>query len=469
VRLRRVLVANRGEIARRVIRACHDENLEAVAVYSEADATAPYLDGADATVLIGPGPAPQSYLDTAAVLRAARESGADAVHPGYGFLSENAAFAAAVEQAGLTWVGPSPDVIEAMGSKVAARLTVAEAGVPVVPGTEGLLPEDADPVAAAAPIGYPLMVKASAGGGGIGMQKVDAPEQLGAAVQTARQRAQAAFGDGAVFLERFLDGPRHVEIQVVADQQGAVIQLGERECSVQRRHQKVIEESPSCALSDELRQRMAAAALLVARTIGYVNAGTVEFLVDAQRRFYFLEMNTRLQVEHPITEMRTGLDLVRMQLRVAAGDPLGIAQHDVRHTGHAIEMRVYAEDPYRMLPSPGTITTYHEPQGDGVRIDGWVREGTTVTHLYDPLLAKLVVHAPSRQQAIDTALSALDEYQIEGVKTNIALHRHVLQSTPFRSGDYTTQILQQIGAPPKPAEARVLAAPAASAHAQTEA
>jgi acetyl-CoA carboxylase, biotin carboxylase subunit len=453
VPLRRVLVANRGEIARRVIRACHDEGVEAVAVYSEADAGAPFLEEADAAVLIGPGPAAQSYLDIEAVLRAARESGADSVHPGYGFLSENAAFAAAVEAAGLAWIGPPPDVIEAMGSKVAARLTVSEAGVPVAPGTDGPLAEGADPVAAARDIGYPIMVKASAGGGGIGMQKVDSPDQLAAAVQTARQRAQAAFGDGAVFLERFLDGPRHVEIQVLADQHGGMVHLGERECSVQRRHQKVIEETPSCALTAELRQRMAAAALLAARTIGYVNAGTVEFLVDANRDFYFLEMNTRLQVEHPITEMCTGIDLVRRQLRIAAGERLGFTQGEVRHQGHAIEMRVYAEDSYRMLPSPGTVTAYKEPQGEGVRVDGWVREGTKVTHLYDPLISKLVVHAPTRAEAISKAKGALDDYTIEGVKTNIALHLHVLESEPFVSGAYTTQILQEIGAPPKPAEA----------------
>jgi len=270
-------------------------------------------------------------------------------------------------------------------------------------------------------------------------------------VQTARQRAQAAFGDGELFLERFLDGPRHVEFQVMCDQDGGSIQLGERECSVQRRHQKVIEETPSCALTPELRQRMAAAALLVARTIGYVNAGTVEFLVDANRDFYFLEMNTRLQVEHPITEMCTGLDLVRMQLRIAAGQPLGVAQREVRCSGHAIEMRVYAEDPYRMFPSPGTITAYREPTGEGVRVDGWVRQGTTVSHLYDPLIAKLVVHAATRDAAIERALQALDGYTIEGLKTNLPLHRHVLRSDAFRGGDYTTQILQEIGSPPKPA------------------
>jgi acetyl-CoA carboxylase, biotin carboxylase subunit len=458
VPLRRVLVANRGEIARRVIRACHDERLQAIAVYSEADTDAPYLKEADDKALIGPGPAAQSYLDIEAVLRAARESKADAVHPGYGFLSENASFATAVEEAGLTWVGPSPDVIEAMGNKVAARLAVSEAGVPVAPGSDGPLGDDDDPVAIANHIGFPIMVKASAGGGGIGMQKVDTPDQLAAAVQTAKQRAQAAFGDSAVFLERFLDGPRHVEIQVIADQHGAAIHLGERECSVQRRHQKVIEESASCALTPALRQRMCAAALLVARTIGYVNAGTVEFLVDARRNFYFLEMTPRLQVEHPITEMRTGLDLVRMQLRIAAGDKLGVAQEQVQFNGHAIEMRVYAEDPYRMLPSPGTITEYQEPHGDGVRVDGWVRSGTKVSHLYDPLIAKLVVHGATRGQAVERALHAVDSYRIEGLKTNLALHRHVLRSAPFRSGDYTTQILEQIGAPAKPAAAPATAA-----------
>jgi acetyl-CoA carboxylase biotin carboxylase subunit len=451
VPLRRVLVANRGEIARRVIRACHDEGIEAVAVYSEADADALYIEEADAALLIGPGPAAQSYLDIEAVLRAARDCDADAVHPGYGFLSENASFATAVEESDIVWIGPSPDVIDAMGNKIAARAAVTEAGVPIAPGTDGPLAEADNPRRFAEQIGYPIMVKASAGGGGIGMQKVDTPEQLQAAVATARQRAQAAFGDGAVYLERFLDGPRHVEIQVIADQHGAALHLGDRECSVQRRHQKVIEESASCALTAQLRQRMAAAALLVARTIGYVNAGTVEFLVDADRRFYFLEMNTRLQVEHPVTEMRTGLDLVRMQLRIAAGDRLDITQDKVKFDGHAIEMRVYAEDPYRMLPSPGTITEYMEPRGDGVRVDGWVGSGTQVTHLYDPLIAKLIVHAPTRDQAVATAIEAVDAYRIEGVKTNLALHRHVLESEPFRSGDYTTQILQVIGPPPKPA------------------
>jgi acetyl-CoA carboxylase biotin carboxylase subunit len=445
VGLRRVLVANRGEIARRVIRACHEEGIEAVAVHSDVDAGAPFVAEADSAVLIGPGPAAQSYLNVEAVLGAARSSGADAVHPGYGFLSENAAFARAVEDAGLTWIGPPADVVAAMGNKLAARRIMSEAGLPVAPGSDAALGDDGDTATTAAAIGYPVMVKATAGGGGIGMQRVDSPAALDAAVATARQRAAAAFADGDVFLERFVEGPRHVEVQVLADGAGATIHLGERECSVQRRHQKVIEETPSCALSDALRRRITAAAVLASRSIGYINAGTVEFLVDAQRNFYFLEMNTRLQVEHPITEMCTGIDIVREQLRIAAGEPLRAAQGDVHATGHAIEMRVYAEDPQRMLPSPGTITAYEEPSGDGVRVDSGVRAGTVVPHLYDPLLAKLVVHAADRDAAIDRALAAVDAFVIEGVKTNLAVHRHVLTSPVFRSGDYTTGILDLLG------------------------
>ena len=451
--IRRVLVANRGEIARRVIRGCHAEGLEAVAVHSEPDAGAPFTTEADRAVLIGPGPAQQSYLSIDALLLAAEQSGADAVHPGYGFLSENAAFADAVEQAGLTWIGPPAEVIEAMGSKIGARRLMADAGVPVAPGTDGPLAEDADVRAVAEEIGYPLMVKASAGGGGIGMQRVDGADALEAAVATARQRAVAAFGDPDVFLERYLDGPRHIEVQVIADVDGATLHLGERECSVQRRHQKVIEESASPAVDEFLRRRICAAAVLAARTVGYVNAGTVEFLVDAHGQFHFLEMNTRLQVEHPITEMRTGLDLVRLQLRVAGGRPLGLTQEEVTFNGHAIEMRVYAEDPYRMFPSPGTITAYEEPSGEHVRVDSGVVSGSVVSHLYDPLLSKLIVHAPSRDQAIERAVQAVDAYRIEGVRTNLPLHRHVLTSEPFRSGRYTTAILADIGPVPKPAVA----------------
>jgi acetyl-CoA carboxylase biotin carboxylase subunit len=453
VALRRVLIANRGEIARRVIRACHDEGLEAVAVHSEVDAAAPFVGEADQAVSIGPGPAPRSYLDVAALLEAARRTGADAVHPGYGFLSENAGFAAAVAAAGLTWVGPPPEVIAAMGDKVAARMAMRAAGVPVVPGTDDALGPDEDAAAAAGAVGFPLMVKARAGGGGIGMQRVDDPAALEAAVATARQRATAAFGDGGVFLERFVDGPRHVEMQVLADAHGNAVHLGERECSVQRRHQKVIEESPSCALDAGLRERMAEAALRAAAAIGYRNAGTVEFLVDAAGDFHFLEMNTRLQVEHPVTEMRTGIDIVRLQLRIAAGEPLGLTQEQVRFDGHAIEMRIYAEDPYRMFPSPGTITAWREPSGPGVRVDSGVVEGSVVSHLYDPLLAKLIVHAPTREAAIDLALGAVGGFGVEGVRTNLALHRHVLGSAPFRAGDYTTALLEVIGPVPRPVPA----------------
>ncbi|MEA2614312.1 MAG: acetyl-CoA carboxylase, biotin carboxylase subunit [Chloroflexota bacterium] len=448
--LRRVLVANRGEIARRVIRACHDEGLEAVAVHSEIDAGAPFVAEADQAVPIGPGPAPRSYLDVAALLEAARRTGADAVHPGYGFLSESARFAAAVAAAGLTWVGPPAEVIAAMGDKVAARTAMRAAGVPVVPGTDSALDPDEDIAAAAAAVGFPLMVKARAGGGGIGMQRVDDPTALQRAVATARQRAAAAFGDGGVFLERFVDRPRHVEVQVLADAHGNAVHLGERECSVQRRHQKVIEESPSCALDAGLRERMAEAALRAVAAIGYRNAGTVEFLVDAAGAFHFLEMNTRLQVEHPVTEMRTGVDIVRLQLRIAAGEPLGLTQDGVTFDGHAIEMRVYAEDPYRMLPSPGTITAWREPSGPGIRVDSGVVEGSVVSHLYDPLLAKLIVHAPTREAALDLALDAVDGFRVEGVRTNLALHRHVLTSAPFRAGDYTTALLEVIGPVPRP-------------------
>jgi acetyl-CoA carboxylase biotin carboxylase subunit len=451
VALRRVLVANRGEIARRVIRACHDEGIEAVAVHSEVDAGAPFVGEADEAVPIGPGPAPQSYLNVAALLEAARRSGADAVHPGYGFLSESARFAAAVAAAGLTWVGPPAEVIAAMGDKVAARTAMRAAGVPVVPGTDDALGPDEDVAAAAAAVGFPLMVKARAGGGGIGMQRVDDPAALERAVATARQRAAAAFGDGGVFLERFVDRPRHVELQVLADAHGNAVHLGERECSVQRRHQKVIEESPSCALDPGLRGRMAEAALRAAAAIGYRNAGTVEFLVDAAGDFHFLEMNTRLQVEHPVTEMCTGIDIVRLQLRIAAGEPLGLTQEEVRFAGHAIEMRVYAEDPYRMLPSPGTVTAWREPAGPGIRVDSGVVEGSVVSHLYDPLLAKLIVHAPTREAALDLALGAVDGFEVEGVRTNLALHRHVLTSAPFRAGDYTTALLEVIGPVPRPA------------------
>jgi acetyl-CoA carboxylase biotin carboxylase subunit len=436
----RVLVANRGEIAARLVRAIHAVGAEAVAVYSEADAGAPYVAAADAAVAIGPGPAPESYLRAEAILDAARATGAEAVHPGYGFLSENADFAEAVEAAGLTWVGPPPAAMRAMADKVDARRIVHAAGVPVVPGTEE--PVDAASAQDAAnELNFPLMVKAAKGGGGIGMTVVRSHEELAAAIETAIARAQAAFGDASVFLERYVERPRHIEVQVLGEADGRVFHLFERECSVQRRHQKVVEETPSTALDDATRAELCAAAVRAAEAVGYRNAGTVEFIFDgAAGRFYFLEMNTRLQVEHPITEVTLGVDLAAAQLRIAAGEPSGIGGLERR--GHAIEFRVYAEDPVRFLPSPGLLEGWEEPLGEGVRVDSGVAAGYRVTHLYDPLLAKLVVYADSRDAAIERSVAALQGFRIEGVKHNIPTHLEVLGSPEFRSGAYDTSLLE---------------------------
>ncbi|HXA41842.1 MAG TPA: biotin carboxylase N-terminal domain-containing protein [Candidatus Solibacter sp.] len=438
---KRILVANRGEIASRLIRACHAAGAEAVAVYSEADADAPYVGQADAAVAIGPGAPAESYLNFDAVLGAARSSGAEAVHPGYGFLSENPDFAEACESGGLTWVGPPPSAMRAMADKVDARRLVHAAGVPVVPGTEGpVTPEQAHE--AAAELNFPLMVKAAKGGGGIGMTVVRDHDQLGAAVETAAARAGAAFGDPSVYLERYVERPRHIEVQVMGEADGSVFHLFERECSVQRRHQKVIEETPSLALDQATRDALCQAAVRAAEAVGYRSAGTVEFIFGGGE-FYFLEMNTRLQVEHPITEETTGTDLALAQLRIAAGEPSGIDA--VRRHGHAIEFRIYAEDPVRFLPSPGLIETWVEPGGDGIRVDSGVAAGYRVTHLYDPLLAKLIVSAGDRDTAIDRAIRALEEFQVAGVKNNIPTHLEVLASTEFRSGDYDTGLLEVLG------------------------
>ena len=439
----RVLIANRGEIASRLIRACHIVGSEAVAVYSEADAEAPFVGQADAAVAIGPAPAADSYLRGDAILDAARETGAQAVHPGYGFLSENAAFAEAVEAAGLTWVGPPPAAMRAMADKVDARAIVSAAGVPVVPGTEG--PVDAAGAEAAAnELNFPLMVKAAKGGGGIGMTVVRSHEELAKALETATARAQAAFGDASVFLERYVEKPRHIEVQVLGEADGRVFHLFERECSVQRRHQKVIEETPSMALDGRTRAELCAAAVRAAEAVGYRSAGTVEFIFDgAAGTFYFLEMNTRLQVEHPITEVTLGVDLAAAMLHVAAGEPSGIGPPQPR--GHAIEFRIYAEDPVRFLPSPGLIETWVEPTGDGIRVDSGVAAGYRVSHFYDPLLAKLVVLADSRDATIERSVTALEAFKIEGVKHNIPVHLDVLASPEFRSGGYDTGLLDVIG------------------------
>jgi acetyl-CoA carboxylase biotin carboxylase subunit len=438
---KRVLVANRGEIAARLIRACHAVGSEAVAVYSEADADAPYVAQADHAVAIGPGPAAESYLRIDVVLDAARDSGAEAIHPGYGFLSENPAFAEACEAAGVAWVGPPPSAMRAMADKVDARRLVYAAGVPVVPGTEDPVTAESA-AAAAAELNFPLMVKAAKGGGGIGMTVVRNLDELARAVDSAAARAGAAFGDASVYLERYIENPRHIEVQVLGEADGRIFHLYERECSVQRRHQKVIEETPSQALDDAGRGALCAAAVRAAEAVDYRSAGTVEFIYGADE-FFFLEMNTRLQVEHPVTEATTGTDLAVAQLRIAAGEPSGIDAVD-RH-GHAIEFRIYAEDPVRFLPSPGLLTTWQEPAGEGIRVDSGVAAGYRVTHFYDPLLAKLIVSANGRDDCIARALEALQAFRIEGVKNNLATHIEVLGSPEFRSGGYDTGLLGLIG------------------------
>ena len=440
--IRRLLVANRGEIALRVIRACRELGIESVAIYSDADANAPHVLAANRAVRVGPAPAAESYLKIPAVIDAARQARADAVHPGYGFLSERATFARACADAGLIFVGPPADAIEAMGSKIGARALMEKAGVPVVPGRAPADQTDSGIAAAAAAIGFPVLIKASAGGGGKGMRAARNDRELAEAAPAARREAQAAFGDGTLYVERLIERPRHVEVQVFADDHGHVVHLFERECSVQRRHQKVIEESPSPALTPGLRERMGAAAVAAARGAGYRNAGTIEFLVEGAgdtASFYFLEMNTRLQVEHPVTELVTGTDLVHAQLAVASGGALPWTQADLTQRGHAVECRVYAEDPAGgFLPQAGLLRLYREPSGPGIRIDSGVVEGAEVPVQYDPMLAKLIAWAPSRDAAIARAVAALRDFPILGVRTNIGFLINVLEHPAFRAGDLHT-------------------------------
>ena len=436
-----VLIANRGEIAVRIARACHERGLAAVAVYSAVDRGAPHTLAADGAVAIGPAPAAESYLNVEALLAAARSAGADAVHPGYGFLAESAAFARAVERAGLTWIGPSPDAVATMGDKLAARATVARAGVPLVPGA-GVTADDAAP--AARRLGYPVLVKAVAGGGGKGMRTVASEAELPGALAAARREAEAAFADGRVYLEKLLVRPRHVEVQVLGDRHGTLVHLGERECSIQRRHQKVIEETPCPALTPELRAELTAAGLAAARAVGYTSAGTVEFLLDADGRFYFLEMNTRVQVEHPITEWVTGIDIVAAQLRIAAGEALGFTQDDVRAAGHAIEARLYAEDPAAgFFPSAGPILALREPQGPGIRVDSGIAAGGTVPVEYDPLLGKISAWGPERASAIARLGNALRDTAVLGPATNLAFLQDVLEHPAFRRGETHTGFLAE--------------------------
>jgi acetyl-CoA carboxylase biotin carboxylase subunit len=438
-----VLVANRGEIARRVIRTVRALGIKAIAVYSEADADLPYVAEADEAVLIGPAQPAKSYLDMDAVMEAARRTNARAIHPGYGFLAENAGFARRVVDDGLIWIGPPPEAIAAMGDKISARNLMERAGVPVAAGTREPVP-DAD-AAVAAGIGYPVMVKAAGGGGGIGMSVAYDEDGLRKAYDTARTRAERFFGNPDILLERFVERARHVEIQILGLADGTVLALGERDCSVQRRHQKVVEETPSTGVGPELRSRMLSAAVRAGEAVGYRGAGTVECLVDpVAQEFVFLEMNTRLQVEHPVTELVTGIDLVEQQLLVAAGEPVTFTAVEPR--GHAIEFRVYAEDPRRFLPSPGEITVWEEPAGEVIRVDSGYEAGNKVTPFYDPLLAKLCVYGPDRAQALATARDAVEAFRIEGPKTNLAFFTELLANPEFVSGDYDTGLVDRMRA-----------------------
>jgi acetyl-CoA carboxylase biotin carboxylase subunit len=441
--VRCVLVANRGEIAVRVIRACREAGIRAAAVHSDADRDAPHVWMADAAAGIGPAPARDSYLDGERIIAAARRLGADAVHPGYGFLAENADFAEAVTEAGLTWIGPPPAAIRAMGEKTAARRAMEAAGVPVVPGTVTPLADAAAARAAAREVGYPLLLKAAAGGGGKGMRVVEQEKEIAAAFAAAAREAASAFGDASVYLERYLPSARHVEIQIVADARGHVVHLGERECSLQRRHQKVVEESPAPGFSAAARDAMGAVAVRAAAAVGYVGAGTVEFLVAPDGEFYFLEMNTRLQVEHPVTEMVTGIDLVRLQLAVAAGAPLPFGQEEIAWRGHAIECRIAAESAEEgFLPATGVVERYAEPGGPGVRFDSGIAAGVAVTAWYDPLLAKCITWGATREEARGRMARALEETVIDGVVTNVPFLRALLEEPAVREARFDTRWLE---------------------------
>ncbi|MFO7264368.1 MAG: biotin carboxylase [Bacillaceae bacterium G1] len=438
----KVLIANRGEIARRIIRTCRRLGIATVAVYSEADASLPFVREADEAVWLGPPPAAKSYMNMEKILEIAEQTKSCAIHPGYGFLSENAEFARRCQERGIVFIGPRPEVIQAMGSKIEARRRMREAGVPVVPGWDEDIPTVEEAQRIAEELGYPVMLKASAGGGGIGMQLVQTPEELEKVFASVRQRAQTYFGSGEVFLEKWIRQPRHIEVQLARDEHGRGIHLFERECSIQRRHQKVVEETPSPFLNDEQRSSLYAAALRGMEAIGYTNLGTMEFIFDGDRNFYFLEMNTRLQVEHPVTEETTGLDLVELQLRIAAGQPMGLDQNDLRPTGHAIECRIYAEDPETFYPSPGTITHLELPEG--ARYEMAVETGNTVTPFYDPMIGKVITRGASRQEAIERMIRVLSNMKLEGLKTNVPLLLDILRDRDFQAGMYDANFLQNI-------------------------
>ncbi|MFE0503915.1 acetyl-CoA carboxylase biotin carboxylase subunit [Peribacillus butanolivorans] len=441
--IRKILIANRGEIASRVIRTCKNLGISTVAVYSEADSEAPFVEYADEAYLLGGSRVQESYLNVKKILEIAKETGVDAIHPGYGFLSENADFARSCEDAGLIFIGPKPDVIQQMGNKVEARKKMEQAGLPLVPGFSRPLIDSAEAAAVAEKIGYPVMLKASAGGGGIGMQAVANADELLKAFEGNQKRAQLFFGNGDMFIEKLIEKPRHIEIQVLADGFGNAVYLWERECSIQRRHQKVVEEAPSSFLDEETRKQMGIAAVKAVKAIGYCNAGTLEFLVDADKNFYFLEMNTRLQVEHPVTEEITGLDLVEQQIKVASGNKLDFTQEEVKREGHSIEVRIYAEDPKTFYPAPGKISGLKLPEGEGIRHELAVQNTSVVSHFYDPMIAKLVVSGGSRNEAIDRLREALNTYKIDGIKTNLPLLKEIIVHEAFSKGDTTTDFIDK--------------------------
>jgi acetyl-CoA carboxylase, biotin carboxylase subunit len=438
----KILIANRGEIALRVHRACRELGIATVAVHSTADADAMHVRLADESVCIGPPPAAESYLNIPAIIAAAEITGAEAIHPGYGFLSENARFAEIVRDHHLVFIGPSPEHIRLMGDKITAKRAAREVGIPVVPGSDGAIEDDATAQRVAREVGYPLLVKAAAGGGGRGMKVARGPEYLDEALSTARREAMAAFGNDAVYLERYLDEPRHIEIQVIADAHGTVLHLGERDCSLQRRHQKVLEEAPSPALDAGAREKIGETVSRAIKKLGYLGVGTVEFLYD-KGKFFFIEMNTRLQVEHPVTEAVTGLDLVREQIRIAAGEKLGYGQKDIRFKGHAIECRINAENPKTFMPSPGLITDFHTPGGLGVRIDSAAYSGYRIPPNYDSMIGKLIVYGETRQAAIARLKRALEEFVIGGVQTTIPLFQRLVEEADFKSGNYHIHWLER--------------------------
>ncbi len=441
--MKKILVANRGEIALRVMKTARKMGIKTVAVYSEADRQSPHVQFADEAVCIGPPPSNQSYLVIDKLIEAAKQLGVDGIHPGYGFLSENSAFAKAVTSNGIRFIGPSPKSIEIMGSKLAAKDAVKDYDIPMVPGIDNAVTDVNKAINIAKEIGFPILIKASAGGGGKGMRIVEKESDLAEQMERAISEATSAFGDGSVFIEKYITSPRHIEIQIIADQHGNVVYLFERECSIQRRHQKVVEEAPSVVLTPEVRKAMGEAAVKVAQSCDYEGAGTVEFLIDKELNFYFLEMNTRLQVEHPVTELITGIDLVEQQINVARGEKLPFTQDDVKINGHAVELRVYAEDPLNnFLPSVGTLTTYQRPSGENIRLDDGYNEGMEIPIYYDPMIAKLITYGATRNEAINTMQKAIEQYKIEGLQTTLPFGRFVFQHDAFLSGDFNTHFVK---------------------------